>query len=59
MAKAKNHNLKLVLWILLFILVLILLFALGLVVGYAKLGGGQWQAIFQWETWNHIMAFWR
>ena len=55
----KHHSLKLILWILFFIVLFIALFILGLVVGYSKIGDGSWQAVFQMDTWKHIMAFWQ
>lgn len=56
---SKHHNLKLILWIILVLIVLVGIFCLGLVTGYSTLGKGDWHAVFEWTTWQHILDFWK
>jgi hypothetical protein len=36
----------------------IAMLALGAVIGYSVIGGGDWKDVFDIETWRHITDFW-
>ena len=49
--------LKSILKFIVFLLVVGLVFALGLIIGYAVIGKGHVWAVFNQDTWRHIMNF--
>ena len=52
---------NLVVWTLLSVIgvgvLLVLFFAIGLLIGYGPIGGGNALDVFRWETWQHIFDF--
>ena len=51
------RGLKIIIRLLLFIVLVILFFIIGLFIGYALLGGGNYWEVLNQETWQHIVNF--
>nr|WP_276313800.1 DNA-directed RNA polymerase subunit beta [Exiguobacterium algae] len=44
--------------VLVVLLLAVAMLALGAVIGYSVIGGGEWRDVFDIDTWRHITDFW-
>lgn len=36
----------------------VVMLAIGAIIGYSVIGGGEWKDVFNIDTWRHITDFW-
>lgn len=55
---SNNRRFPILLRLLVVLLLAVAMLALGAVIGYSVIGGGDWRDVFEIDTWRHITDFW-
>ena len=55
---SNNRRFPILLRVLVVLVLAVLMLALGAIIGYSVIGGGDWRDVFNIDTWRHITDFW-
>lgn len=57
--RLSNHRrFPILLRVIVVLLLAFVMLAIGAVIGYSVIGGGEWKDVFNIDTWRHITDFW-
>lgn len=57
--RLSNHRrFPILLRVLVVVVLAIVMLAVGAIIGYSMIGGGEWKDVFNVDTWRHITDFW-
>ncbi|TCI57548.1 DNA-directed RNA polymerase subunit beta [Exiguobacterium sp. SH1S21] len=55
---SNNRRFPILLRIIVVLILAAAMLAIGAIIGYSVIGGGEWRDVFDIDTWRHITDFW-
>lgn len=55
---SNNRRFPILLRVIVVLILAAAMLAIGAIIGYSVIGGGEWRDVFNIDTWRHITDFW-